>query len=100
MKIRADRPYLAGLHDATLRLHGRACAREEILPALSDTGTKRLSEHREQGHEIVLLSGSLPYVVEPLAEDLGISNVICSQMDVQRQRLTGRLSGPIWPRQR
>ncbi|MEX2426239.1 MAG: HAD-IB family hydrolase [Thermomicrobiaceae bacterium] len=93
MKIRADRPYLAGLHDAALWLHGRTCAREGILPALSDTGIRRINEHRESGHEIVLLSGSLPYVVEPIAENLGVSNVICSHLDVQRQRLTGRLSG-------
>ena len=92
-QIRAERPYLSGVHDATLRLHGRRCALTEILPALSQRGIDFVLWHQDRGHRIVLLSGSLPYVVEPLAWRLGINDVICSRMHVESQRLTGRLSG-------
>lgn len=92
-QIRADRPYLAGVHEALLRLHGRRCALNEILPSLSIRGLDFLVWHQERGHQIVLLSGSLPYVVEPLSDSLGISSVICSEMAVESQRLTGQLVG-------
>jgi HAD superfamily hydrolase (TIGR01490 family) len=91
--IRADRPYLFGIHEATLWWHGLHCAREDILPALSQRGIDYLHWHRARGHHLVMLSGSLPYVVEPLARDLGIESVICSHMHVENQRLTGKLSG-------
>jgi putative phosphoserine phosphatase / 1-acylglycerol-3-phosphate O-acyltransferase len=93
LRVRAERPYLIGLHDATLRLYGRRCAIEEILPALSQRGLDFLHWHQDRGHHPVLLSGSLPYAVEPLARELGIRNVICSQLDLESQRVTGRLKG-------
>lgn len=91
-QIRAERPYLTGMHDAALRLHGRRCAFERILPALSQRGIDHLLWHRDQGHRIVLLSGSLPYVVEPLGDRLGVDHVISSQMELSNRRLTGKLA--------
>jgi HAD superfamily hydrolase (TIGR01490 family) len=91
--IRADRPYLSGVHEATLWWHGYHCAREEILPALSQRGLDYVHWHCERGHHLVMLSGSLPYVAEPLAKELGIQSVICSHMHVESQRLTGSLCG-------
>lgn len=92
-RVKADRPYLIGQHDATLRLHGYRCVREELIPALSERGIDFLFWHRQQNHQIVLLSGSLPYVVEPLAAALNIQHVVCSQVETRKQRLTGRLEG-------
>jgi HAD superfamily hydrolase (TIGR01490 family) len=91
--VRADRPYLTGMHEATLWWQGYQCAREELLPSISQRGIDYLHWHREQGHHLVLLSGSLPYVVEPLADELGIESVICSRMQVESQRLTGGIAG-------
>jgi HAD superfamily hydrolase (TIGR01490 family) len=93
-RIRAERPYLIGLHDAVLRLHGKRCAFQRILPALSERGIDHLLWHRAQGHRIVLLSGSLPYVVEPLGKQLQVDDVICSVMELESRRLTGRLAAP------
>lgn len=92
-RMRADRPYLTGLHEATLQLEGRTCARETIRPRLSPRGLGQLEWHRRMGHHLVLLSGSLPYVVEPLREDPGFDHVICSRLETRRQRLCGRLRG-------
>ncbi len=92
-RVKADRPYLTGQHDATLRFHGARCVRDELIPALSERGIDFLLWHQENGHQVVLLSGSLPYVVEPLAKALNIGHVVCSQIETCRQRLTGRLIG-------
>ena len=92
-EIRAQRPYLTGLHDARLRLLGRRCAHQELMPLLSRPGLTRLREHQGLGHRTILLSGSLPYIVEPIAAQVGIDDVICSQMETRELRLTGHLSG-------
>jgi HAD superfamily hydrolase (TIGR01490 family) len=93
-RVKADRPYLTGLHDARLWLEGRRCAIREVLPAFSARGLEYLQWHQQREHQVVLLSGSLPYIVKPLAEALDIPHVICSEVEVKGQRLTGRLSAP------
>jgi alcohol-forming fatty acyl-CoA reductase len=92
-RVRADRPYLVGLHEARLWLEGRRVVHQTILPRLSHQGIERVKQHRDAGHCTVLLSGSLPYVVEPLAARLGFDHVICSRPRVDRHRLTGGLVG-------
>jgi putative phosphoserine phosphatase / 1-acylglycerol-3-phosphate O-acyltransferase len=92
-RIRAERPYLQGMHDAVLRVHGRRAVDQKILPSLSERGIEFLLWHQARSHQIVLLSGSLPYVVEPLAEHLGIEHILCSQVELDQLRLTGRLCG-------
>lgn len=67
---------------------------QRILPALSQRGIDHVLWHRDQGHALVLLSGSLPYVVDPLGDRLQVDHVICSQMELRFRRLTGKLSAP------
>jgi putative phosphoserine phosphatase/1-acylglycerol-3-phosphate O-acyltransferase len=92
-QIRAARPYLTGLHDADLRVLGRRCTLNDIFPSLAPRLLEAVQRHREMGHTLVMLSGSLPYVVEPLAQQLGFDEAISSQLAVQNQRLVGGLSG-------
>jgi phosphatidylglycerophosphatase C len=54
----------------------------------------RLRWHQRQGHHVVLVSASLRYYLEPLAEQLGADEVLCTELEVGPDgRLTGRLAG-------
>lgn len=55
---------------------------------------ERVAWHRDQGHEIVIVSASFASYLEPVAERLGIDAVLATELEVDRGRLTGRLSGP------
>jgi HAD superfamily hydrolase (TIGR01490 family) len=72
---------------------GRRCFEEEIRPRLAPVGERRIAEHRASGHMTVLLSGSLPFLLRPMAEVLGVDEVIGSVMATRGQRLSGRLEG-------
>lgn len=91
--VRANRPYLQGLHAPSLVELGTRCFEEAIRPRLSRRGIERVRYHIEEGHRTVLLSGSLPYVLQPMAAALGVDHLICSQPAERDQRLTGRLNG-------
>jgi HAD superfamily hydrolase (TIGR01490 family) len=52
---------------------------------------KRLEEHREQGHRIVLVSGSIEPVLRPLADALGADALVAAQPEVSGTHFTGRL---------
>ena len=53
----------------------------------------KLEEHRQRGHRIGIVSGSLEPVLEPLADALGADILVATEPEVDGSRLTGRLVG-------
>jgi putative phosphoserine phosphatase/1-acylglycerol-3-phosphate O-acyltransferase len=53
--------------------------------------------HRRKGHTIVVTSSATRFQVRPVARALGIEATICSQLEVEDGRLTGRALDPsMW----
>lgn len=52
-----------------------------------------LARHRAAAEPVVLVSGSFPAVVEPIAEDIGAAQVLCSRPEVRAGVFTGELVG-------
>ncbi|ALV34418.1 HAD family hydrolase [Streptomyces sp. CdTB01] len=52
-----------------------------------------LREHRDAGDHVVLVSGSLPAVVDPVAADVGARHVLCTRPEVRDGVLTGAVAG-------
>lgn len=91
--IRRQRAYLAGQDYEKMERLARRCFESDIRPRLSPVGLEALREHREQGHSVVLLSGSLDFLLEPLKEYLEAEHLIAAKMEVVRGRLTGGIVG-------
>ncbi|MEU6598850.1 HAD family hydrolase [Streptomyces flaveolus] len=53
-----------------------------------------LRRHQEQGDHVVLVSGSFPAPLRPIAADLGVEEVWCTEPDILHGRYTGDLKGP------
>lgn len=92
-QVRRHRPYLQGKEIARLDQLGRACFAEIIRPRLARLGIARVAEHHASGHHTILLSGSLPYLLAPMAEMLGVDRVIGSTMATRGNLLLGKLEG-------
>ncbi len=45
--------------------------------------------HKEKGHEVVMMTSATRYQAEPVAHDLGIDNLCCTELEI----VAGRLSG-------
>lgn len=76
----AFRELLAGWYRSSVRRHISRQARAEV------------ERRRAAGDLLVVLSASTPYVVEPLAADLSIEHVLCTELETRDGRLTGRCS--------
>src|SRR6185295_3234200 len=50
--------------------------------------------HRRRGHTLAIVSSATRYQIEPIARELGIPTVLCTQLEVENGRLTGR---HLWP---
>ena len=67
-----------------------------LKPHLAPRILKRLRWHQSQNHLTVLVSGSLRYMLEPVAAANNIAHLLCSDLEEGPDgRLTGKLSGPL-----
>lgn len=65
----------------------------DVLPTLvRPEMLERIGWHRAQGHELVLVSGSLDLYLRPWCEQYGMA-LICNRLESREGRLTGRYAG-------
>ncbi|RJO69638.1 MAG: HAD family hydrolase [Myxococcales bacterium] len=65
--------------------------RTYIKPRLAPTPLARLEAHRRAGHVLVLLTGSVRYLMTPVVRDLGFHHLICTDLETDAGGiLTGR----------
>ena len=62
--------------------------RQKIFPE----AISQIEEHKAQGDQVVLLTGSLNFIVQPIAEFLGADSVIAPELKEQDGIFTGRLT--------
>ncbi len=88
-----DKSYLAGLTVTEVKRLARQCYQEEIAPRVSRPGLACLLEHQDRGHLVVLLTGSLSFLLRPLKEELGADWLIATEVDRDNGRFTGKIQG-------
>ena len=82
-----------GLDLETMSELGREALHAVTLRRMYPEGVRRIREHKRAGHRVLLLTGALDVVVEPLAELLEV-DVDCAHLLVRDGRLTGDLESP------
>jgi fatty acyl-CoA reductase len=83
----------AGLDLEETRRLGREALDAVTLRRIFPEGIRRVREHKRAGHRVLLLTGALDVIVEPLAEMLEV-DVNCAHLLVADGRLTGDLASP------
>jgi HAD superfamily hydrolase (TIGR01490 family) len=82
-----------GLDYEVMKRLGREALDAVTLRRIYPEGMRRIREHKRAGHRVLLLTGALDVVVEPLAELLDVE-VDCAHLLVKDGRLTGDLQSP------
>jgi fatty acyl-CoA reductase len=82
-----------GLEAEEMRRLGREALHSVTLRRVYPEGMRRIREHKRAGHRVLLLTGALDFVVEPLAELLEVE-VDCAHLLQRGGRLTGDLAAP------
>ncbi|MEV6772900.1 HAD-IB family hydrolase [Nocardia sp. NPDC051030] len=87
----------AGVPEAELEDVGTELFRKTVHGHLYPEAWRLIREHETAGHTLILVSSLTRYQVRPVAEELGIPNVLCTSMSVQDGVLTGHVDGkPLW----
>lgn len=88
-----NKTYLKGQPvDEVVRL-ARECYGEVISSRLSLKARACVRDHQARGHEIVILTGSLSFLIQPLKEDLGADWLIATSLARNDHCFTGEVTG-------
>jgi len=82
-----------GLDYEVMKRLGREALNAVTLRRIYPEGMRRIREHKRAGHRVLLLTGALDVVVEPLAELLDVE-VDCAHLLLKDGRMTGDLAAP------
>jgi len=66
--------------------------REHIAREIAPAARVAVEHHRQQGHTVVLATGSTCYAARPVARGVGIDHVLSSELEVSAGAFTGKPS--------
>jgi len=65
----------------------------EIEPIILPQARQLIKEHRDQGRMLLIITATNRFVTEPIAERLGVENLIATEPEFKDGRYTGEVSG-------
>jgi HAD superfamily hydrolase (TIGR01490 family) len=83
----------AGLNAAAVRAWHQRTFAENFQRRLFPQALRCLEDHRRQGRRIVLVTGGLDLVMQPLAEHIGAAEVIAARLVEKEGIITGAVNG-------
>lgn len=70
--------------------------REYLMPHLAPRILSRVRFHKNEGHLLVLISGSVRYLLEPVVRDLEFDYLLCTDLEVDPEGfMTGKPKGLV-----
>ncbi len=93
MAVQAILPYVGRPVDEVRREVADWYA-EHVRPKISRHARAAIEQHRSEGHRVVLLTSATRFVSEPLAADLGVEDILCTEIRIEDGRITGEVERP------
>lgn len=80
---------IAGHSARELRQVAIETLEQNITPYIYAEALDLIREHRTQGHQVFIISASARQIVEPIAQALGVYNVVATELEVRDGVFTG-----------
>lgn len=84
-----------GRSEAELAELGERLFHNEIAGTLYPEAWQLVKAHQRMGHTVVLASSATRFQVEPMARELGVDHVLCTELVTDNGVVTGGLLGPV-----
>jgi len=55
-----------------------------------------IASHLEKGHKVVIISAATSYQIKPIADELGIKDIFCTELEVKKGKFTGNVEEMCW----
>ncbi|MGQ0667587.1 MAG: HAD family hydrolase [Nitrospiraceae bacterium] len=93
--LRERKLYLAGKPAQVIEPLGEEFCREQLCPCVSPAAMRQIDEHRRAGHAIILLTGSLDFLIDPIASALQVDRCFAGRLEQVNGIYTGGLVHPL-----
>jgi len=67
--------------------------KEDILPLITQKSRDLLKKHRDAGDYLLIITATNLFVTEPIAQELGVDDIIATNPEVINGQYTGKISG-------
>lgn len=84
---------LAAHDEATLHKLRARFVEERIQPIMLDKARELLDHHRQQGHYLLIITATNRFVTQPIADLLGVDDLIATEAEMKNGRYTGQVAG-------
>jgi HAD superfamily hydrolase (TIGR01490 family) len=84
-----------GKTDAWLTERCQGWFESHVVARVSRIGRARVREHQRAGHDVAIATSAVRQVAEPLARELAIPHVVCSELEIREGELTGSFERPL-----
>lgn len=75
---------------------GEEIYKEHLASTIYPESRTLIASHLEKGHQVVIISAATRYQVTPIANELGIKDIFCTEMEVKKGKFTGTISEMCW----
>ena len=81
-------------HDLpTLEEWRRDFMQSKILPMIKPKAQNLVDKHRRAGDTLVIITSTMDFITQPIAQEFGIEHLIASQAEILHGRFTGNVIG-------
>ncbi len=69
---------------------------EYLATTIYPESRELIKKHLEKGHKVVIISAATSYQIDPIANELGITDVYSTRMELRNGKFTGRIAEMCW----
>ncbi|WP_299438673.1 HAD-IB family hydrolase [uncultured Aquimarina sp.] len=85
-----------GIKEETFVKLGKEVYEDHLASTIYPESRLLIQSHLDKGHKIVIISAATLYQVKPIADELGVTDIYCTEMEVRKGRFTGKISEMCW----
>ena len=92
--VAATAKSLRGQAEYVMEEFGEHVYAKKVAGSIYPEARALVDAHKEQGHEVVIVSSATRYQIEPAARELGVDHVLCTELEVEDGVFTGGVISP------
>ena len=85
-------PVLACTKEERKQLHDQFM-QQSVLPMMQEKAQALVSKHQQQGDRCLIITATNAFITAPIAAYLGIDTLLATDLEIQDDKLTGKISG-------
>ncbi len=87
---------IKGIKEKTFKELGKYVYQEHLANTIYPESRALIASHLEKGHKVVIISAATLYQIKPIADELGIKDIYCTEMEVKKGKFTGKITEMCW----